>query len=320
MGWPKGKPRGPRKVRVQEQEPGMALVPGPIALTAQPALGNSVVLYEGPSLLDGAPIVAVLTGLVHGSRNAKTGTMLQTWILRADQSPSAAVDSGADASICGDCRHRGDGRFGRSCYVTWWQGPAQVYKALAKAPRVSLTKASALVAGQQVRLGAYGDPAAVPTAIWDAVVFLAAGWTGYTHQWRLADPWLKAFCMASVDTLAEEAEARGRGWRTFRVRPLEGEGAEVLEGEVVCPASAEAGHSTTCLACNLCRGASRPAKSVVIQVHGSRTRWFTQPRLAPPDGTQWISLTQRGWAPELDPPRAQPLLPIGAEQLALGVG
>ena len=46
------------------------------------------VLYEGPSLLDGEPIVAILTGLRSSSGNRKTGAMLQTWILRADVSPA----------------------------------------------------------------------------------------------------------------------------------------------------------------------------------------------------------------------------------------
>jgi hypothetical protein len=44
---------------------------------------NSVIFYRGPSQLTGDPIVAVLTGLVTRSSNAKTGPMLQTWILRA---------------------------------------------------------------------------------------------------------------------------------------------------------------------------------------------------------------------------------------------
>ena len=64
---------------------------------------NGVVLYRGPSRLDGAPIVVVATGLQRPSENEKTGPMVQTWILRSDEHPVSAVHSGADASICGDC-------------------------------------------------------------------------------------------------------------------------------------------------------------------------------------------------------------------------
>jgi hypothetical protein len=38
---------------------------------------NGAILYRGPSLLDGAPIVAIVTGLASTSANAKTGAMLQ---------------------------------------------------------------------------------------------------------------------------------------------------------------------------------------------------------------------------------------------------
>ena len=52
---------------------------------------SGVILYQGPSLLDGAPIVVILT---FSTDNAKTGDMLQTWILRADMPPTVAIQSG----------------------------------------------------------------------------------------------------------------------------------------------------------------------------------------------------------------------------------
>jgi len=93
-----------------------------------------------------------------------------------------------------------------------------------------------ILRGRTVRLGAYGDPAAVPFQVWQALLAYAAAWTGYTHQWRRA-PELAAYCMASVDTPGERAEARFLGFRTFRVRAA---GQAVETREVVCPASAEA--------------------------------------------------------------------------------
>lgn len=67
---------------------------------------NGVVLYEGPSAIDGSPIVAIVTGFKDPSKNDKTGTMLQVWILRADVEPHEAQKTGADSAVCGDCPMR----------------------------------------------------------------------------------------------------------------------------------------------------------------------------------------------------------------------
>ncbi len=84
------------------------------------------VFYDGPSALDGAPIIGIV---VLRSANVKTGDLVQTFILRADQSPLAAIDSGADASICGDCVHRGDDTRVRTCYVDVGKSVQSVYAA-----------------------------------------------------------------------------------------------------------------------------------------------------------------------------------------------
>ena len=52
---------------------------------------NGVVLYDGPSLIDGAPIVAIATGLIWPSLNRKTGDMVHVWIMRADLPPVEAA-------------------------------------------------------------------------------------------------------------------------------------------------------------------------------------------------------------------------------------
>ena len=89
---------------------------------------TGAILWRGASELDGAPIMVVAAGL-NGSRNAKTGAgMVQIYIIRADMAPAEAIRTGADASICGDCMHRGrrleDGTIlDRTCYVTIWLGP-----------------------------------------------------------------------------------------------------------------------------------------------------------------------------------------------------
>jgi hypothetical protein len=67
-------------------------------------MSNGVVIYRGPSEIDGAPILAVTTGFKTASSNPKLGHhLLQTWILQEDMSPTEAVATGADSSICGTC-------------------------------------------------------------------------------------------------------------------------------------------------------------------------------------------------------------------------
>jgi hypothetical protein len=237
---------------------------------------NGFVFYEGPSLLDGAPIVGIVTGTGIPSANSKTGEMAQAWILHRDLDPSAAIKSGADRAICGDCQHRSaDGNIGRSCYVIWWLGPMNVWKAY-KAHRyttASQLDAEHYMLGNHVRLGAYGDPAAIPYRAWLPIVRGSSGAIGYTQQWRTCDPMFARICMASVQSPAEKAEAHAKGWRTFRARPWNG---AVLDDEVICPASNEANHSATCRECQLCQGNTKQAKSVAIIAHGQRAGWFAE--------------------------------------------
>ena len=66
---------------------------------------KSGIIYKGQSLLDGKPVVAIAT---YSDRNTKTGKVLQTYIIRSDISPLNASKTGADFSICGDCKFQGD--------------------------------------------------------------------------------------------------------------------------------------------------------------------------------------------------------------------
>lgn len=238
---------------------------------------NGFVLFEGPSLIDGAPIVVIVIGLARASKNSKTGGMVQTYILRQDVSPLDALRQGLDKSICGGCRHRPqwhDGaKYGkRSCYVNVAQGPTQVWKTYraGKYPRVPLSQVAPLTQGRNVRLGSYGDPAAVPLVYWQTLTLGSAGHTGYTHQWQSARlRGVASLCQASVDTPEEAEKARELGLGYFRVRTAD---QPALEGEVVCPASAEAGKVTTCADCRMCDGSGR---AVTIIAHGIGARAFT---------------------------------------------
>lgn len=232
-----------------------------------------VIFYRGPSLLNGEPIIGVLTGLEGGSHNSKTGSMAQSWLIRPDMPPMEAVRLNVDDAICGSCALRGhDGR-DRKCYVVPWLAPTNVYRMFIKGgyPECSWQELQALVEGRSLRLCSYGDPGAIAIEVWRMLLATAASWTAYTHCWRTCDPRLKAIAMASVDTEAEFWAAKEAGWRTFRVR--EEQDALIPSGfgpslEFVCPASDEGQHRTTCDRCGLCRGLASPARSVAIYPHG----------------------------------------------------
>jgi len=221
-----------------------------------------VVLYDGPSLIDGNPIVAIANGFKR-NRNKKVGKMVKIWIIRKDISPNDACNEGKDKSVCGTCKHRNF----RSCYVNISHGPQQIFDAF-KRGRYELYDSSmiSIFEGLKIRIGAYGDPAAIPYEILEEILSVSAGFTGYTHRWKSGDSRYKNIIMASVETIEEYLEAKKRGWRTFRVR-LENE--PILENEFICPASKEGGKKTSCSKCNLCNGLSTAfTKTPVIIVHG----------------------------------------------------
>jgi hypothetical protein len=233
------------------------------------SLASGYVLYDGPSTINGAPIVAILTTR---STNMKTGNIPQLWILPAGEEPHVAVKTGGDVAVCAGCPHR-PLREG-SCYVTVNRAPLTVYRQWAAgkyppADAVTLRRVLQRLSPRAVRLGAWGDPAALP---WDAVGApllevcrsLDVAVLGYTHRWRLpsARPW-RAVCMASVDSPGEQLLATAAGWRTFRVR-LAGE--TLAADETACPAEAD---GMTCNACRACDGMTGEGKaSPAVHVHG----------------------------------------------------
>jgi hypothetical protein len=229
------------------------------------------IIYEGPSLIDGAPIVVLAQS---GTKNPKTGDMLQTYIIRSDIDPITASRTGQDSSICGDCIHKGkpsDKLNGtaieRTCYVTLAHGPLIKYKHYKKGlyeTAFGHDNIRAIGLGRMVRLGTYGDPCAVPSWLWQSLISAAQGWTAYTHG--AINP-MPQQIMTSADSLDQAESAWTKGERTFRVINSV---AQLMKGkEILCPASEEAGRRTTCESCKLCAGASVKGKSVAIVAHGS---------------------------------------------------
>lgn len=229
------------------------------------------VLYEGPSVLDGAPIVVIA---IVESKNAKTGRMIQTLIMRSDIDPVAASQSGEDGAVCGACTHRHF--LGGACYVNLGQAPLSVWRAYKRGVYVDATArqagALAQIAGRALRAGTYGDPAAVPFEVWQYALdeIKPRVKTGYTHQARHPkfDQRILGLCMASADTPKQAEKLQAMGARTFRVKT---EGAEFLAGEIECLADSK---GVQCIDCGLCDGKGK-APNIAINVHGSRAGRYT---------------------------------------------
>lgn len=205
-----------------------------------------MIIYEGPSLIDSSPIVAICTMT---SSNPKTGNIPNVYILKADSHPVDAVKSGGDFGICGDCPLRSP----RRCYVSYYFAPAQIYK---KYKDGGYNKIYGKV-HELTRIGAYGDPAAVPVNVWLRHFHKMLG---YTHQWRTCDPAYQRFCMASCETLEDAKLAKSMGWRTFRTGQAE-------KGEIMCPSPKK-----SCKECGACDGAKLNDKrvSICILPHGNK--------------------------------------------------
>jgi len=225
---------------------------------------KNAIIYNGPSLLDGKHIVVIAT---YSNRNKKTGHVVQTYILRGDLNPLEASKTGEDFSICGNCTMRGEVTTdpqrkqakGRRCYVNLGQGVLIVYKSYLRGVYKE-GAARDMGRGRFVRVGTYGDPAAVPSHVWDELLAEADTWTAYSHQ----SGWRPDIAMQSADSHADAIAHWKAGRRTFRV--IADLNHLDKAKEALCPASKEAGRRVQCTACKLCKGSSL-AKSIAIVEH-----------------------------------------------------
>jgi hypothetical protein len=281
---------------------------------------NGYVVWEGLSPFTGDPIALIATGFKKPTDNGKTGFMVQTWIIRTDMHPQEAVDSGGDNAVCANCvlaggesveawkrpgsmgrgsrkrkkvkKVRGLKRTKRVCYVqVSFMGPGAVYKTYKAGgyPKLDFNEiADAFALGAPLRIGSYGEPTAVPEAVWREALKYQRAWTGYTHQWN--DPRFQGFrdfCMASVDTVDESIYAQKvLGWSTYRLGGPEDPPMDGLE--IVCPYEREAGleRRLQCDSCGHCTGRERVASQgggtrtwplgIVDPVHGSSPGAFAE--------------------------------------------
>ncbi len=243
-----------------------------LALARVSLLPPTIVLWAGPSELDGTPIMLTASRVKDPSENRKTGDMLQVSIMRQDMPPIDAWRIGADAAVCPEaCGHRSKARGGRgTCYVNKAR-LTSAWASAARAVRAGRVGVPAfLFARARVRLGMEGDPAAVPLEVIAPVLEAAGAWTGYTAAWRTLPPEWSRYLMASCDTPADAAEALRRGWRPFAssTSPAEDHAYEAA-GLTLC--DAERPTPRACVACHRCNGkahnGTRPG--AYLPIHGA---------------------------------------------------
>ncbi len=238
---------------------------------------NGVIIYQGPSMIDGKPIVVIANGLKI-TKNRKIGNMIQTWILRTDIHPNDALKSGDDYSICGDCMHRGAYSektktvTDRTCYVNLYkQGVFSIFNAFKRGSYpVCDIKHMQLFNDRHIRIGSYGDPAAVPLYVWETITKFCKDYTGYTHQWRTCDSGYSKFCMASIENVDDYYLANDKGYRTFRVILDQNEARD--GNEKACPA--QINDKVHCDKCAFCDGSGNDGsnmlrKNVTVVFHGA---------------------------------------------------
>lgn len=234
---------------------------------------HGAILYEGPSLIDGSPIVAVVAKVGSArTSNRKLGkNTAQIYILDQRWAPHVGRANGTSRSICGGCAIED------MCYVNlrfvarvWdcWERGGYTYDLEWAAEQIRKRK---LIS----RVATFGDPSALPSDTMDWFVDETLPTIGYTHHWKA--PWtddlLKHQVMASVESVEDARAAQEAGWRTYRVRD---HGAPLLDNEIACPADDQHWGSklATCDECGLCDGTweDDKRKNISIIAHGRSVR------------------------------------------------
>jgi len=238
-------------------------------------LPSTVVLWSGPSRLDGTPIMVAAHCVADPSNNRKTGDMVQISIMRADLAPVDAWRAGLDTAVCPEaCPHRSTARGGEgTCYVN----KARLSEAWASARRAvdagNVGIPAGLFTGAKVRCGMEGDPSAAPLDVWRAILSGAKAHTGYTAEWRNLSPeWARLF-MASCSSPEDVVEAERRGWRPFVAsRSKADDVAYQSLGLRLCLSDAADVSCERCGGCNGSPGAPAVAKrrGFYLAMHGAK--------------------------------------------------
>ena len=212
-----------------------ALKKSPARSSRSPNAPTILVAWRGPSQNDGNTIRVVLYCLRGGSKSRKTGPMAQVLICPDDVPPHVSVKTGTDFSVCGNCPLRPAS--GGGCYCNLGAYFPRVWETSNDLSDDLNAACEALHrSGLRVRIGSWGDPAAVPFDVIAALTASARGpngkacHTAYTAAWETCDPRLREIAMASVLSETEMTKAERAGWATLRIRTPD---MPVLQGEVI---------------------------------------------------------------------------------------
>jgi hypothetical protein len=194
-------------------------------------LENSCIVWEGASLIDGSPIVLILTGFAYPTSNRRTGRQIQSWIIQQNFAPTYAAKHGFDRGICGSCPLKLSQT--GSCYVNLLPINNVYRKYIAgNYPKFSAKELAVLKHYRySIRIGSYGDATAIPFEVWEPIISASGKHTGYTHRYKDCDLRWQNYLMASVESEAEAKQAQNQGWRTFRIIAPD---APLSENEILC--------------------------------------------------------------------------------------
>lgn len=250
------------------------------------------IVWVGNSEIPGSEGEMLCAAITFGSKNKKTGNMATLWIfpyilVTENLSILDFLQNGGDQISCLGCIHSSIGQ--KTCYV--WPSMGKGFSRMVIGLRdryqsgkpYSLNREevkAVLALFEIIRLGGYGDPAALPVEFLEFLKSCVNTALGYTHLWnRFSGETrnrLQKILMASVDSKMQGMMAVSQGWRYFRV----GAKGELPDKsiEFACPASKEVkekiGKVITCGDCKKCIGNETPAKNTLIQVHGTLAKRF----------------------------------------------
>jgi hypothetical protein len=221
---------------------------------------NGAVVYEGKSMFDDKPIVAIATGFLQ-TYNRKLGSnVIQLWIMPRDVLPNIAIQEGKDVSVCGDCSFRKGICYVNiaiinSIYLCYQRGGYE----LIQQKHYDIIRNYRKV----LRLTAYGDIASLPHSAWIPLEQAAKHTVGYTQQWESLQAY-RGMLMASVKSVNEANIAQENGWKTYRVKSE----TEPLDyNEILCSNSVN--KTVQCQTCGLCDGRS---ENIAVDVHGTQPK------------------------------------------------
>jgi hypothetical protein len=225
-------------------------------------LKNGYIAWQGDSLIDGSPIVLILTGFVNPTSNRKTGRQIQSWIIRQNYVPTYAAKYGFDNAICDSCPLKLS-EIG-SCYVNLLT-TNNIYRSYLAGnyPKFSDKELAVLQHYRYpIRIGSYGDPTAIPFDIWEPIILASGKHTGYTHRHKNCDLRWQKYLMASMETELGAKQAQKGGWRTFRIIAPD---APLSDNEILCRHTED--DRNKCETCLLCDGSSSKP-NIADKVHG----------------------------------------------------